>query len=133
MSISCQALYNSVIGSSGTSVGSDRINSRFVTAVNRSLDRMSLAGDLATRHSHITGQNSTITSLDDEYEWILAAGVDFFLNKLGQRTSDPKLLSVVTSNNKTDWEDALGEYVAALSYIEQATDSNSIIGLGYVG
>ena len=133
MSIAVQSLYTVAVGSSGTGVGSTTFNTRWTTAVNRSLDEMSLAADLATRHAHITGQQSVITTLDEEYEWILAAGVDYHLNKTGQRVSDPKLLGIITASNKADWEAAKGEYVAALSYDDQATDSNSIIGLGYVG
>jgi hypothetical protein len=133
MSVSVQGLYNVAVGTSGTGTGSEKFNLRWTTAVNRSLDEMSLAADLATAHSHITGQQSVITTLDAKYEWVLAAGVDYYLNKTGQRTSDPRLLGIFTASNKNDWEDAKGEYVAGLSYEEQATDSNSVMGLGYLG
>jgi len=133
MSVSVQGLYSVAVSTSGTGTGNETFNIRWATAVNRSLDEMSLAADLATPHSHITGQQGIITTLAAKYEWVLAAGVDFYLNKTGQRTSDPRLLGIVTANNKNDWEAAKGEYVAGLSYEDQATDSNSIIGLGYVG
>ena len=133
MSISCQRLYQNVLGTIGVGVGDDLTVSRFTTATNRSLDELSITADLATKHSHITGPQSTITTLSDYYEWILAAGVAFYMPRLGQRPSDPNLTEKVYDDTRNEWERGKGEYVANSWNETQATDSNSIIGLGYVG
>ena len=132
MSISCQGLYRDVLSSIGVGSGSETTNNRFTAAVNRTLDELSIAADLATKHSHISGPESTISTLDSYYEWILAAGVMFYMVRLGQRPSDPNLAQIVYRDTQQEWERAKGEYVANRWNETQSTDSNSIIGLGYL-
>lgn len=133
MAINCQQLYRDVLSTIGVGVGNSTTEQRFTRAVNRSLDELSIAEDRATRYPHISGPSSTISDLDDNYEWILAAGVAFYMTRLGQRPSDPALTQIVYNDTRDEWDRAKGEYVRDLWNIEQSTDSNSIIGLGYVG
>jgi len=133
MSISCQQLYQNVLGTIGVGSGSEKTISRFTTAVNRTLDELSITADLASKHSHIVGPQSTISTLSDYYEWILAAGVAFYMNRLGQRPSDPALAQIVYRDTTTEWDRAKGEYHANRWNETQATDSNDVIGNGYLG
>ena len=133
MSISCQQLYKDVLSTVGVGVGNNTTTGRFTTAVNRTLDELSITADLATKHSHITGPESIITTLSSYYEWILSAGVAFYMVRLGQRPSDPNLAQIVYKDTASEWDRAKGEYVANRWNETQATDSESIIGLGYVG
>lgn len=133
MSISCQALYESVRDIVGLGADNEKLTRTFTTAVNRTLDELSITADLATKHSHISGPESTITTLNSEYEWILAAGTMFYMTRLGQRPSDPNLAQIVYRDTANEWDRAKGEYVADRWNDCQAVDSSSIIGLGYVG
>jgi hypothetical protein len=133
MSISCQQLYASVRGTIGVGAGNQLTIDRFTVAVNRALDVLSITADLATKHAHISGPESTITTLSSYYEWILSAGTAFYMIRLGQRPSDPALAQIVYKDTQTEWDRAKGDYEANIWNEEQATDSNSIIGLGYVG
>lgn len=133
MSISCQQLYQDTLAMIGVGVGNDVIMGRFTTATNRTLDELSITADLATKHSHITGPESAISTLSSYYEWILAAGVAFYMVRLGQRPSDPNLADLVYKDTAKEWDRAKGEYVANRSNETQATDSEDIIALGYVG
>lgn len=134
MSIYCQALYQDAADVYGLGVGSDKFERRWVNAVNRALDELSIAADLATRHSHITGPEDVITTLDSEYEWMLVAGMNYYLARTGQRPSDPNVLKFVYKDTSDQWERARDEYVADGWNQKQANDSTAdIIGLGYVG
>jgi len=132
MSISCQQLYTDILSTIGVGTGDDKTIGRFTRAVNRTLDELSISADLATKHAHITGPQSTITTLSDYYEWILAAGVAFYMPRLGQRPSDPNLTTVVYKDTKEEWERAKGDYEANIWNEAQAVSGADIIGLGDV-
>ena len=133
MSISCQALYESVKDTIGLGAGNEKLVRTFVTAVNRTLDELSITADLASKHTHIDGVEDDITTLAVRYEWILAAGVAFYMIRLGQRPSDPNLAQIVFRDTAAEWERAKGEYVADRWNDCQATDSSDIIAGGYLG
>lgn len=133
MSVSCQALYESVRDTIGLGVGNDKMARTFVIAVNRSLDELSITADLASKHTHIDGVEDIIVTLDAEYEWILAAGVAFYMTRLGQRPSDPNLAQIVYRDTRDEWDRAKGEYVANRWNELQADKTEDIIALGFVG
>lgn len=133
MSISCQQLYRDVLATVGVGTGSELTLSRFTTAVNRTLSELGITADLETKHTSITGPESTITTLSSYYEWILAAGVAFYMTRLGQRPSDPNIAQLVYKDTASEWERAKGEYVANLWNELQADEDEDIIGLGNVG
>lgn len=134
MSVYCQALYDDAKSTYGMGSGSDNFLGRWVRSINRSLDELSIAADLATKHSHIDGPEDIITTLDAEYEWILAAGMNFYLARVGQRPSDPNILKVVYDDTRNQWMLAKDEYVANRQNEAQANDSTlSVIALGYLG
>ena len=67
------------------------------------------------------------------YEWILSAGVAFYMTRLGQRPSDPNLAQIVYRDTANEWDRAKGEYVADRWNDCQAVDSSDIIAGGYLG
>ena len=133
MTIKTQALFEDLADDLGAGTGNERFSRRFARAVNRALDDLSLAADLATRHTHITGNDSSISSMDSEYEGMLYTGTKFHLVRMGQRPGDPRVAEAVFKDTNTQWEKALGEYVAAEDNKQQANDSTSMWGLGYLG
>jgi len=134
MSISCQALYDDAKSTYGVGAGSDLFQGRWVRAINRALDELSIAADLETKHSHISGPEDNITSLADYYEWILVAGMNYYMARVGQRPSDPNVLKMVYADTQNQWERGKNEYVANRWNEKQANDSTEdIIGLGYLG
>lgn len=133
MSISCQALYESVRDTIGLGSGNEKLVRTFVTAVNRTLDELSITADLASPHTHISGVEDTISTLATRYEWILSSGVAFYMTRLGQRPSDPNLAQIVYRDTAHEWERAKGEYVADRWNDCQAVDSSDIIAGGYLG
>ena len=134
MSINCQALYSDALITYGQGAGNTNFASRWISAVNRSLDELSIAADLATKHSHIDGPEDIITTLDEEYEWILFTGQNFYLTRTGQRPGDPNIVRTVYRDTQDEWERAKEEYVANRWNERQANDStDDIIGLGYNG
>ena len=133
MSISCQTLYQDIVAEFGTSAGSSRLSQDFVRAVNHSLDQLSLTADLASRHGHITKNDSVVTSLDVEYSYILRAGVDYHLFRMGHKPADPRIATVAYKDTADRWREAQDDYVVAEDNEAQSDITASIIGLGYLG
>lgn len=132
MSISCQLMYNSLAEDLGLGTGNERLRRNFVRSVNKSLDELSLAADLVNRISHISSESGSI-SLDKEYEFIVEAGVIFHITRMGHKPSDPKIATEIFKDSAKNWANAKASYVAAEDNKLQATDTNSVIGLGYLG
>ena len=132
MSISVSAMETDASAQLGQGVGNARLASSFVRAVNRALSEMSLAADLATRLTHITDTDEVI-DLDADYEHILYAGVLFHLVRMGHLPGDPRVAKVIVEDTLKAWDGAKGEYVAAEDNDNQATATNDVWGLGYLG
>ena len=112
MSVACQTLYNDCARLFGTGTSDARLQADFVRAVNRSLDELSLDADLATKHSHINSIGATVTTLDDEYEFVLATGMEFHMTRMGHRPSDPRLAALVYKDTGDRWVEAKAAYTA---------------------
>jgi len=67
--------------------GSDRFESDFVNAVNRSINRINIGADLATAITRIATAEDTVDGLDVRYEHILSDLITAELVKMGQRLS----------------------------------------------
>ena len=132
MSIACETLYENVRDTVGLGVGNEKLARIFITAVNRTLDELSITADLATKHSHISSVSAIITTLEERYEWVLAAGTAFYMTRLGQRPSDPNLAQIVYRDTESEWNRAKGEYVADAWNTLQADRDEDIIALGYL-
>lgn len=132
MALECESLFQGVASQFGRGVGGEKIADGFIRAVNRALDELSLAADLATRHSHIASTGASISTLDEEYGTILYAGIIYWIYRLGHLPADPRTAAVVLKDSKDEWEAAKGEYVTAEDNDNQATSTNDVWGLGDV-
>lgn len=130
MSISCQGLYEDIVQQLGLGSGNTRLASSFIRATNRALDQMSIRADLATRHTHISATNSSISTLDPEYEGLLYSGVYYWMVRMGHSGSDPRIATVQYKDSAEAWKEALGDYVMAESNDNQSDSGNDVIGLG---
>jgi len=131
--IACQGLFQDVAQELGSGVESDRLKPKFIRAVNRALSELSLEADKSDTLDHITAVDSIITDMDTDYEWILYAGTIYNLVRMGVRPVDPKLARVVYDDSALRWAQAKAAYVVALDNANQATSTNDVWGLGYVG
>ena len=130
--IACQGLYQDVVQELGAGVLNDKSKPKFIRAVNRALDELSLVADKATKLTHITAVDSIITDLDTHYEYILYRGTIFNMIRMGHRPVDPKLAQVIYNDSEKMWALAKADYVVALDNANQATSTNDVWGLGYV-
>lgn len=130
MSVSCQSLYEDVAAQFGFGVEKTRLNNCFVHSVNRSLDQLSLRANLETRMGHIVDVSESVGELDTEYEYILRAGVLFYMNRAGIKPADPRVGILVMQETAKDWEDAIGDFITAeLNKLQEDTD-NDVAMLG---
>ena len=130
MSISCQSLYEDITQQLGLGTGNTKLANSFVRAVNRALDQMSVSSDLTTKHAHISNQNSTITTLISAYEYMLYAGVYYWLVRMGHSASDPRIASVMYRDSAEAWTNALADYKQDADNLVQADSTQDVIGLG---
>jgi hypothetical protein len=130
MSVSVQSLYIDACRELGQGQGNSKLAASFVTAVNRTLDTLSVKSDKATKFPHISSINDSV-SISVNYEYILYAGVIYFLIRMGHRPSDPNIAKVVYGDSANVWEEAIADYIQDVDNIFQSTDSNDVIGLGY--
>jgi len=133
MALSCQSMFEAAQSEFGFGLDSEKGQLDFKNAVNRSLDELSLEADLATRHSHITAQDDSVSTLDEEYEPIVYAGVRYHMARMGNIAKQPVLARFILEETSREWDRMRGEYVVALDNDDQATDSNSMTKLGYLG
>jgi len=132
VTIKTQGLFDDLADEFGCGSGNASYIRRFPRAVNRAMDELSVTADLATRHTHISNVDSSISTLDSELEPYLYWGTKYWLIHTGQRPSDPRLAVAMLKETGEAWEDAKGMYAVERSNDSQATDSNSMWGLGYI-
>ena len=132
MSVNIQELFDDIAAEIGSGASNKVFTAKFVRAVNRSLDTLSLRANLETRLGHIAQINTTYTELDDEYNYILFTGVRYFLPRMGQRPGDPRVAKAVLEDTDGAWESAIGDFISARSYTLQDTSTNDIAGWGDV-
>jgi len=132
MSIYLQTMYDDVLRE--LSIGnSDKTSDAFIRAANRARNELSYQTDLATQLTTVTAVENTVTDMDEQMEYMLYAGVLYYMIRGGIRPSDPKVAEIVYRDSKDRWEEAKGDYWTSKVNANQATDSNNVIGLGYTG
>ncbi len=108
---------------------STRFNSDFTTAARRVVRSLQIHGGQNVTLETVTGTATSIESLDEQYTFVVAAGITFYMMQLGQKPKDGRTREMA----KDEWLDAEGDYI--MGYVSNAalTDSNDIVGLGAVG
>jgi hypothetical protein len=130
MGLSTQPLYDMALIEVGGGTGGSRFNAAFINAVNFALDELTDEIDSATRFSHISTVNTTITGLDADRSYILYAGIIYYLMRFGQRPSDPKIATLVYSDSKERWNDGKGNFWLRRLNDCQAVRTSSVYKLG---
>ena len=133
MAINLNTLFQGVKTDYGTGIDNERLEDTFIRATNRALDELTFTEDRATAITHVTQTAGTITELLPSQTWILDLGIRYWLTRLGIRPGDPKIAQIVYNDTASEWVRAKQAYWTNILNVKQATDSNSIIGLGYVG
>ena len=133
MAISCQAFYNAACRYVGSGTGNERTAADFPLAVNFALDELSLVADLATRLVHITAVDSTVSDMDNEEGWILYAGIVYHMTRFGHVPQDPRKGAALIKDTADRWEHAKSMYMATGVNSTQATETNDVASLGYLG
>ena len=133
MTVQCASLYEDVVGEVGAGTGSQRLVAAFVRAFNRTLDKLSNAEDRATPHTHVDSQDGSVSTIDDNLEYVLYAGVLFYLNRSGYGPRDPKLAAIVYRDTRDNWVDAIADYMTAIDNAIQADSDADMIALGNLG
>lgn len=131
MSLYCASLLQDAASEFGVDVGNEHYVSRFIRAVNRTLDELSQDSDLASPFSHISSTDENI-DIDDSYEWIVYAGIIYNLIRMGQRPADPNLSQLIYKDSSDRWIHAKGMYQTAELNADQAVSTNDIINFGNV-
>ena len=134
MSLSVKALYPNVARRFVGAAGDTRFGGDFVSALNLSLDELTIAGDVYPAIPHVGNIEGTISVLSETHMAILDAGLDVHLMRMGwTRAKGDK---ETFANCVALWNEKKGDFMVSLSNASQRSvdDAESpvadIIGLG---
>lgn len=133
MSIYLKSVYDDITMQLGQGVGNTKLNSAFVRAVNRTLSELENRADTGTDFELVDSMGDTISDLADKHEYILYAGIMYWLQRMGYASGDPRVAAAVLSDSERMWRQAIGDYIKDKVNDAQATGTSDIIGLGYLG
>lgn len=128
--IDVSSLYQDICQALGNGHSNDRLQAQFPRAFNRALNDLSVSVD-HPQWPAITGTDSTI-DFPDQYEYVLFAGVQYYLIRMGHAPADPKLATIVYQDSAKQWADGKADYKQNEDNILMADPENDIIGLGSV-
>ena len=80
----------------------------------------------------LTAIEDTVTDMDEKHEYILYAGIMFWLQRMGFKPGDPRIATAVINDTAREWKGAIGDYIADKVNDDQATGGLDIIALGDV-
>lgn len=108
MAVLCQTMFVDACGELGRGVNEKRVMDVFVRAVNRAQSELAHRCDLDT-FTPVTSIIGSV-SIDEEYEYIIYAGVIFHMIRSGIRPSDPTLAAALYNDSKDRWDYCMGMY-----------------------
>jgi hypothetical protein len=133
MSIYLQYLFDDIAEELGQGTGSNRFKAAFPRAVNRSLMELESKANTGVDFAMIESIDDTVEDLDDKYEFVLYAGVAYWLNRMGFRAGDARIASATLSDTNRLWKDAKGDYISGKMQDLMDDGEEDVVNLGYVG
>lgn len=128
--ISVQGLYDDCAQDLGQGSGSTRFSNAFVRCINRALDDLAVSTD-EVKYTPITSTSDTI-NIDSHYEYIVFAGVKYYLIRSGFKPSDPKIATIVYQDTASAWLSGKADICQDRDNIAQADPTNDIVANGSV-
>ena len=133
MAVSLKYLYDDIVAELGQGVGSNRLNAAFPRAVNRALSELENKADTGTDFAQVDNINDSVSELSAKHEYILYAGIMYWLQRMGYANGDPRIAAAVLSDTERMWKNAIGDYIKDSNVADQVDGEEDIINLGYVG
>lgn len=130
MAISCASLFDDVVAEIGSGVATSRLTNAFVRAVNRTLAELAHRTRSAT-WTTVTSTTDSIT-IDEEYEYVVYAGIIKNMIRMGFRPGDPKIATLAYQDSMRNWNDAIGNYQANEVNTDADNTDSHIARLGSV-
>ena len=136
MALNLDPIFEDMVRQFQTLTTNDRFREDFVTACNKTLDELEIAGDLATPIGHIAQPSDSINDLDADDMFIVAGGCVFHLILSGrEHVLKDKAYDVA----KSEWEERKGDFwIKQMRTLQAEVDDDlsgegeSIMGLGDV-
>ena len=136
MAMYLNTIYDDMVRQFSTIGTNDRFRNDFVSAVNKTLDELEIAGDLSAPITHVNTPTDTILSLSADDMFIVSAGCVKYLIAAG-REHVMKERSYDVADR--EWEDRKADFwIKAMRTLQADVDDDlsgegaSIIGLGDV-
>ena len=133
MAVNLKFLYDDIVEALGFGTGNAKFNSAFPRATNRALNQLENRADTGTDFTQVNSINESVTQLDAKHEYILYAGIMFWLQRMGHVVGDTRLASAMLRDSTDTWNEAIGAYTKDKINEDQTTGGIDIIGIGYVG
>ncbi len=133
MAVYLQHLFDDIVEEIGQGAGSNRLKAAFPRAVNRALSEMERKANTGTDFAYVENIDDTVEDLDQVYEYVLYAGVTFWLNRMGFKAGDARIATATLSDTDKLWKAAKGDYISGKMQDLMDEGENDIANLGYVG
>lgn len=133
MAVNLKAIYDDIIEQLGTGISSTKLNNAFPRATNRALNQLENRADTGTDFTAVAGIGDSITQLDAKHEYILYAGIMFWLQRAGFANGDPRVAAAMLKDSSDLWKEAIGAYIKDAVATEMADGTTDVIGQGYLG
>ena len=128
--IDVAGLYRDICQALGAGYANERLADQFPRAFNRALNDLAVNSDHAV-WPDVQGTEGTL-DFPAQYEYVLFAGIQYYLIRSGHAPADPKIANVVYQDSAQAWKDGKGDFVMNEDNIKQHDPANSMIGLGSV-
>ena len=132
MALATQALYDMAKREVGGGVGGTIFDNAFVNAVNFATSELADECNLTPRPGIIASVGDSITGMDTDRQYIVYSGVIYYLMRMGQRPTDPKVASVMYVDTDKQWNNGKANYWTKALNDCQANPHSSITKLGSV-
>ena len=129
MAVELSEIYDEKVREFAVRGDSDRFMTDFITAARNTIRKLQIHGGQEVTLETVDGIATSITSLDEQYEYVVSAGITHHLMRLGQKPKDGRS----PAEAKEEWLDAEGDYQMGYVSNKMQTATNDVVGLGAIG
>lgn len=129
MSVSVQRIHDVLRDEWSRGVGDSLFQTKIILSVNAALSELESDRDSGTDFTPISKINTSV-DLAAKHEWVLLAGVRYWLPRMGVTPGDPRTAGAILKDSDTLWERARAAYVTDAINAKQSDEDTDIVGQG---
>lgn len=128
MAVSCLSMFEDACSELGRGIGEKRVTSAFIRSVNRAQAELAHCCNLPA-FTPVTSTSGSV-AIDEDYEYVIYAGVIFHMIRMGIRPSDPAIAAAIYLDSAGRWTYCKGMYRVNEDNTDMADEDNDIAKFG---